>query len=231
MLNSKPVTPTLSEQAPDVDASVVQEVVKNYYASAVASADAARTRAQNGYTIASAIAAAIVAAGVFGGIDDARPSVKVLGICALLAWFLVAALFMYAVAGNVRGLETGEEPNGSSFVRAVFKNIREVRGAVNARSQAAQITMVIAFVLTILGISIALFYPPSSSVTGTISLSLKGAKEVRSLCGSRTPKLLQGTYSTGDLKDKFLSVELSGRVCNGSSTIHIRRSGILAISG
>jgi MFS family permease len=231
VLRSKPVTPTLSAKAADVDAGVIQEVVKNYYAAAVASADAARTRAQNGYTIASAIAAAIVAAGVFGGIADARPGVKVIGICALLAWFLVAALFMYAVAGNVSGLETGEQPNGSSFVRVVFKNIREVRGIVNARSQAAQVVMVIAFVLTIVGISIALFYPPSSKVEGTISLSLKGAKEVRSLCGASTPKKLQGTYSPGDLEDKFLSVDLVGRVCNGSSTLRIRRSGILAVSG
>jgi hypothetical protein len=231
MLDSKPLTPTLSQDgAQKIDDSVVQEVVKDYYAAAVSSADAARTRAQNGYTIASAIAAAIVAAGVFGGIDDARTLVKIIGVLALLAWLTVAGLFMYAVAGNVRGLETGEQSDASSFVRVVIGNVREVRGAINARSQAAQIATVFAIILTVAGIAIALFWPPTSKFNGTISLSPIGVKQVDILCGTHVPKRILVSLSASDLDNTFVPIQLMGRACNGGSIIHLRKSSIIAIS-
>jgi MFS family permease len=228
-VKSKPVHPTLADAAP-IDNRVVDEVVKNYYAAAVNSADAARTRAQNGYAIASAIAAAIVAAGLLGGIDDARSSVKVLAVLAFVAWMTVAGLFMYAVAGNVSDLNTGEKPDAASFVRAVIANVREVRAAINARSGAAQVGVVIASILTVAAVVVALIFPPDSKSNGTILLTPVGAREVAGFCKISPPRRLSGSFEAGDLNHQFVAIELEDEACKGTSTLRVKRSSIVAIS-
>jgi hypothetical protein len=222
-------SPALGSEA-QVDDRVVVEVLKAYYPAALTAADSARRRAQAAYTIASAVAAAIVAAGVFGNVDEARTAVKVLGVCSLVTWLLAAAGYMWAVAGTVTGLESGDQPDGSSFVRAALNNVRAERKSVAFWSLLAQITTLVAIALTGIAIGIAVFNPPDPEKrVATLILSGRGQVSVERLCG-RAGRKVTGTLRTKSLSEIFVAIDVSPRRCPRSAgKVQIRRSDVIGV--
>lgn len=214
---------------PQVDDRVADEVVKAYYPTVVSSGDAARTRAQTAYTIASAVATAIIAAGIFGGIEDQSTGVKVLAVMALVAWLVAAGLFMFAVAGQVTPPNSGEEPDGSAFVRAVIGNAHAERRAVAERSERAMGASVVAMAITLVAVLATWLTPAKSTKAhGAVALTPRGARQVAALCEQAETKVVNGSFDPGKLAEPFVVVELDDGSCSGTArTVRLRKATVL----
>ncbi|HEX5983536.1 MAG TPA: hypothetical protein VFY69_04950, partial [Solirubrobacterales bacterium] len=135
----------------EIEDTVYQTVADAYYRKAIETPTAARANSQNAYTIAAAVAAAVVTAGAFADLAGEPAGVRILGVCALLAWLITAGLFMYAVAAPY--LRTEDEPNKVNtkfdFVLAAMTNARNEAATINHRQLYARSAATLASLLTV----------------------------------------------------------------------------------
>src|SRR5437016_6987795 len=76
---------------------VYKDVSTNWYTGLSGAGENARARSQTAWTIASAIAGALLAAGLAKNFAQSVHWVLALGIAAVVAWLVTAAVFMWAV--------------------------------------------------------------------------------------------------------------------------------------
>ena len=218
-----PVTP--------VSQGVANEVVKVYYPAVLASADAARARAQTASTIASAVAAALVAAGIITGIAGAELPVVIAGVATLAGWLLSAALFVYAVAGDVQVPHTSTYSTDTELAAAVIENVRVERDAIRRRSALAQGATSAAMLLTALAIVLALTLREDPDFErGMLSLTDAGAAQVVAACTAGGVSL-PGSYDPATLDDQYVTVRPAvGECADGRRELRIRQADVLGIA-
>ncbi len=216
----------------EVDSAIYQTVAEAYYQKAIEAPDAARTNSQNAYTIAAAVAAAVITAGAFADLAAEPLGVKILGIAALLAWLLTAALFMYAVAAPYLRVKSEPEKVFAelAFVEAALTNAKNERDTVNQRQRYARLAATLASILTVLTVGLAIFLPAeSTSKAITVNLSPADRERLSTLCEQEIPAVVEGTADSSSLDDGTISFDPEKEACRatGSTTLQEKKTVFL----
>jgi hypothetical protein len=219
------------EQSKTVDGRVLTAIVNAYYPRVLASAEAARTRAQSAYAIASAIAGALVIALITSKSQTASTAAKVLGIVALAAWLAATMLYIWAVAAPLQSQPAASTENADSFVTKALDDVERQRIEVDHLQLAANLTAILAMVLTTAAFSF-LFFDTSAAdprSPGTLVLTPQGLHAVKQVCPGAT-RTLTGLVDRTTLEGHFVSLSPNRNTCPAElGSLRISREQVIAV--
>jgi hypothetical protein len=217
--------------SPQIPSSVTQAIVNAHYPRMMTQPDSARNRAQAAFAIASAIATTLVGFSVFGGIKTFALPVQILGILALLAWVVTAALYINAVAAPIEQAGLKESKTVYDFANAVLSNSLAERKEIDTRQKRARRTGAIAAVLTFATLIGAFYYQPDPVFTKVdVIVSDRALEAFHKMCTNH-PAILRGRIEKGALEKSTVAIKLDPNQCRpGEVTATFRREELLGVA-
>jgi hypothetical protein len=216
-----------SSTASKFNPTVANALAPAFYTKVVESADAARARAQNAYAVASAVAVALIGSAILGNLDQQPSWVQALGAAAVVAWVVVAGLFVVAIAvGTPKESEPDEVVGADAFVNRIIARAGSELGTIQKRTQRAMIGAAVAVLITVAALGGVVFHPPDLR-SGEILVTTAEAHALQHVCPNVTNEI-SGEIDVASLDSEFVAIEPPASVCAGvSRVLRVDRGAIL----
>ncbi len=206
----------------------VQSVAGPYYSRLITAPDTARSRGQVAYTIAGGVAAILVGVAALSQLSTLPPWVRACALLAIVAWALVAALFVGAVSLPVMEIRRGTVHGADTFVDEAIGRAREERARVDKRVRLAALSALIPLALTIITLS-GFAFAGSQTVEADVALTSDGARSLQTICPSGQP-VLHGRVVPSATTATVVALNLPAGACgNGPVTLSLQRTDIAAL--
>ena len=197
-----------NSSAGNVSPAVVATVVETYYSDLIRSSTSARARAQAAQSGAAILMAAIIGTFSLANINEAATITKLLTLAATFAWAVAAMLYVRATGSPVVVQQSASGVNSDDqLVRTIIDAARGERERIDRRQTTANLSSIVAIVLTLCAFGFALLTPRPEPLAALLTPSSSDKAIIQQQCGvSSWP--VRATVEKSTLNDLVMSVSI-----------------------